>query len=65
MRLALRLLGCEVLAVELGAEQQDHDAELAPPFGFSGSGMGQAERAEEWASAEETRGRRCRDGSWA
>ncbi|MFI0406599.1 hypothetical protein [Actinomadura sp. 3N508] len=48
MKLVLRLLGREVLAVELDTEPDAPDAGLAPPFGFSGSGGGHVERADTW-----------------
>jgi hypothetical protein len=59
VRLAVCILGHEVLAVELagGEHHEDAGGELAPPFGFSGSGGGQVERAEDWAPTEDQAGR--------
>lgn len=59
MRLTVRLLGRELLAVDLDTGNSDEEDEpvLAPPFGFSGSSGGQAELASDWIRPEE--------GSWS
>lgn len=59
MRLAVRLLGVEVLAVELGHGQDDDEpaVELGPPFGFTGGAGGVIEHADLCPDGEVTRGR--------
>ncbi|MBA9003674.1 hypothetical protein [Thermomonospora cellulosilytica] len=55
MRLALRILGTEVLAIEIDTSPAGEPEETdGPPFGFSGSGGGQIERADGWPPDEVT-----------
>lgn len=59
MRLAVRVLGVEVLAVELGHGQDDEPfVEHGPPFGFTGSIGGVIEHADHCPDIEASRGRR-------
>lgn len=54
MRLTLRLLGRELLTIEIStdtgsdAPEAEDELEGGPPFGFSGSGGGQVELAADW-----------------
>ncbi|MGH3242970.1 MAG: hypothetical protein ACRDNL_21510 [Spirillospora sp.] len=46
MRLVVRILGREVLAVELDRDEGDEPVVDGPPFGFTGSAGGVAELAD-------------------
>lgn len=66
MRIAVCILGTEVLAVDLNTDHE-REPQLGPPFGFSGSAGVQAERAEDQIPDEDRAsaarapagGRRC------
>ena len=60
----MQLLGISLLAIDFEQHdgQDEAEPELGPPFGFSGSATLQAERAEDWALAEDHQ--RTADGRW-
>ncbi|WP_165969400.1 hypothetical protein [Actinomadura sp. KC06] len=52
MRLVVRILGREVLALELDHSEPAPIVEDGPPFGFTGSAGGVAELADPWPADE-------------